>query len=184
MEGLHRTREELDAALVAVCGSPADVGSVELIVRRPGTGEREVVTSAELDVDEGLVGDNWLPRGSGSRPDGSANPETQLTLMNVHAAQAVAATRERWPLAGDQLYVDLDLSVENLPPGTRLALGEAVIEVTHEPHTGCAKFTERFGSDAIRWVNQSPGRELRLRGVNARIVSGGSVRVGATIAKL
>ena len=184
MEEFHRTREELDAALDAVGASPAEVGRVELIVRRPDTGEREVVTAAELDVDEGLVGDNWRRRGSGSRPDGSANPDAQLTLMNAHAAQAVAATRERWPLAGDQLYVDLDLSVDNLPPGTQLALGDAVIEVTHEPHTGCAKFSERFGSDAIRWVNQSPGRELRLRGVNTRIVSGGVVRVGDAISRL
>jgi MOSC domain-containing protein YiiM len=180
MEEFHRTRDELDAALVDVGGSPAEVGRVELIVRRPETGEREVVTSAELDVEDGLVGDNWCRRGTG----GSPNLDAQLTLMNVHAVQAVAATRERWPLAGDQLYVDLDLSVENLPPGTQLALGEAVIEVTHEPHTGCAKFTERFGGDAIRWVNQSPGRELRLRGVNTRIVSGGVVRTGDAISRL
>ena len=104
--------------------------------------------------------------------------------MNVHAVDAVATTRERWPLAGDQVYVDLDLSVENLPPGTRLSLGEAVLEVTHEPHTGCAKFSERFGSEAIRWVNKSPGRELRLRGLNARIVEGGTVRVGDAICRL
>lgn len=180
---MHPTSGELDAALAAVSGSPSDQGRVELIVRRPDVGEREVVESAELDLDEGLIGDSWRARGS-SRPDGSANRDAQLTLMNVHAAQAVATTRERWPLAGDQVYVDLDLSVDNLPPGSRLSLGEAVIEITHEPHTGCAKFSERFGSDAIRWVNKSPGRELRLRGVNARIVEGGTIRVGDTISRL
>ena len=180
----HPTREALEAALEAVRRSPATEGRVELIVRRPDVGEREVVVSAELDLEEGLGGDSWRRRGSSSRPDGSANPDAQLTLMNVHAVDAVATTRERWPLAGDQVYVDLDLSVENLPPGTRLSLGEAVLEVTHEPHTGCAKFSERFGSEAIRWVNKSPGRELRLRGLNARIVEGGTVRVGDAICRL
>lgn len=182
--GPYPTREELETALAVVRRSPSTGGRVELIVRRPEVGEREVVDAAALDLDEGLVGDGWRARGSSSRPDGSANPDAQLTLMNVHAVNAVATTRERWPLAGDQLYVDLDLSVENLPPGSRLSLGDAVIEVTHEPHTGCAKFSERFGSDAIRWVNKSPGRELRLRGLNARIVEGGTVRVGDTITRL
>ena len=179
MEDFHPTQDELEEALAVVGASPADEGRVEMIVRRPDTDTREVVDSAELDVDDGLVGDNWSSRGGGA-----PNLDAQLTLMNVHAAQAVAATRERWPLAGDQLYVDLDLSVENLPPGTQLAVGDAVIEVTPEPHTGCAKFSARFGSEAIRWVNKSPGRELRLRGVNARIVSGGIVRAGDTITRL
>lgn len=183
MEAHHQTREALDAALPAVTASPSDDGTVELIVRRPAVGEREIVEAAGLSLEDGLVGDNWRPRGSSSRPDGGPNPDAQLTLMNVHAAQAVASTRERWPLNGDQLYVDLDLSVENLPAGTRLAVGDAVIEVTQEPHTGCAKFRERFGGDALRWVNQSPGRELRLRGANALVVVAGSVRVGDAIRK-
>jgi hypothetical protein len=117
-------------------------------------------------------------------PDGSANPEAQLTLMNARAATAITGTRERWQLAGDQFYVDLDLSIENLPAGTKLALGDAVIEVTAEPHTGCAKFSARFGTEALKFVNKSPGRELRARGVNARIVTPGSVRTGDAISKL
>ena len=88
--------------------------------------------------------------------DGSANPDAQLTLMNARVVALVAGERERWPLAGDQLYVDLDLSADNLPPGTRLAVGSAVIEVTPEPHTGCAKFSARFGSEALRFVNSPP----------------------------
>ena len=104
--------------------------------------------------------------------------------MSARAVEAVAGDRERWPLAGDQLYVDLDLSVDNLPAGTRLAVGEAVLEMTAEPHTGCGKFSARFGSEAIKFVNKSPGRELRLRGVNARVVTPGTVRVGDAVAKL
>ena len=176
MTTIHPTRETLDAALEAVRSSPSIEGRVELIVRRPEVGEREVVEAAVLDLDEGLIGDGWSRRGS-------ANPDAQLTLMNVHAVHAVATTRDRWPLAGDQIYVDLDLSVENLPPGTRLSIADAMIEVTHEPHTGCSKFSERFGSDAIRLVNKSPGRELRLRGLNARIVEGGTIRVGDTVTR-
>ena len=140
-------------------------------------------TEGTLDLDEGLVGDAWLARGS-SRPDGSANPDAQLTLMNARAAEVITGSRDRWPLAGDQLYVDLDLSIDNLPPGTRLAVGDAVVEVTPEPHTGCAKFSARFGTEALKFVNKSPGRELRLRGVNARVVTPGSIRAGDTITRL
>jgi hypothetical protein len=137
-----------------------------------------------LDLELGLVGDVWLARGSRSRPDGAANPLAQLTLMNARTAELVTGSRERWPLAGDQLYVDLDLSIENLPAGTRLAVGEAVVEITEEPHTGCAKFSARFGSDALKFVNKPPGRELRLRGVNARVVTPGAVRAGDAISKI
>ena len=104
--------------------------------------------------------------------------------MSSRAAALVAGDRERWPLAGDQLYVDLDLSDENLPPGTRLALGSAVLEVTDEPHTGCKKFTARFGLDAMVFVNSPVGRALNLRGINARVVESGTVRVGDAVTKL
>ena len=130
------------------------------------------------------MGDVWHSRGSSRSPDGSANLDAQLTLMNVRAATVIAGSSERVPLAGDQLFVDLDLSIDNLPIGTRLAVGEAVIEVTPEPHTGCAKFSARFGTEALKFVNKSPGRELRLRGVNTRVVTPGAVRVGDTISKL
>jgi hypothetical protein len=180
----HRTQDELVAALDAIRSAPAAQGTVELIVRRPAVDEREVLEEGHLDLEVGLVGDSWLPRGSGSRPDGAANPDAQLTLMSSRAAAAVAGARERWPLAGDQLYVDLDLSFENLPAGTRLALGDAVVEVTAEPHTGCAKFSARFGSEALKFVNKPPGRDLRLRGVNARVVTPGAVRVGDAVTKL
>jgi hypothetical protein len=182
------SREEeaarFEAELGTIREAPAAGGTVELIVRRPAVGEREAVDEAELDLAEGLVGDNWLARGSRAMPDGSANPKAQLTVMNARVAAVVAGQREQWPAAGDQLYVDFDLSKVNVPPGTRLAVGAAVIEVTDEPHTGCAKFSARFGSAALRFINSPAGRELNLRGINARVVEPGRVRSGDAIAKL
>jgi len=180
----HRTADELTAALDEIRRSPAAAGTVELIVRRPAEDEREVLDECALDLTEGLVGDGWLARGSRSRPDGSANPDAQLTLMNARAADVITGGRDLWPLAGDQLYVDLDLSIDNLPAGTRLAVGDAVVEVTAEPHTGCAKFSARFGTESLKFVNKSPGRELRLRGVNARVVTPGAVRAGDPITRI
>jgi RimJ/RimL family protein N-acetyltransferase len=169
---------ELAAGLEHVRRSPRDGGAIELVVRRPREGEREVVDAADLDPLEGLVGDDWKQRGSRKTTDGSAHPAMQLTLMNARTAALVAGHRERWPLAGDQLYLDLDLSQANLPAGARLALGDALIEVTAEPHLGCRKFAERFGASAVEFVNSDVGRALRLRGANARIVRGGRIRTG------
>jgi hypothetical protein len=180
----HRTADELAAALDEIRLSPAANGTVELIVRRPAEDQREVLEECTLDLEVGLVGDAWHARGSSRTPDGSANPDAQLTLMNARAAEVITGSRDRWPLAGDQLYVDLDLSIDNLPAGSRLAVGDAVVEVTPEPHTGCAKFSGRFGTEALKFVNKSPGRELRLRGVNARVVTPGTVHPGDTISKL
>jgi MOSC domain-containing protein YiiM len=154
-------------------------GVVELIVRRPAVGEREVLEEAELDLEQGLVGDRWW---SGAHVDGKPlDTKAQLTLMNARVLERLEPDRSRWPLAGDQLYVDLDLAEEGLPAGTRLEVGSAVIEVSAAPHTGCAKFTARFGSDATRFVNSKDGRRQRLRGMNARVITRGTVRVGDTI---
>ena len=181
----HPTAEELEAGLDEIRSAPTDEGVVELLVRRPAENVREVLQRGMLDLDEGLVGDNWRARGSRRMPDRSANPDAQLTLMAARVVDLVAAgDRERWALAGDQLYVDLDLSEANLPPGTRLALGTAVIEVTAEPHTGCAKFVARFGKDAHRFVNTKQHRHLRLRGLNAKVVEPGTVATGDAIRKL
>jgi hypothetical protein len=180
----HRTADELEAGLARVRGSPKDVGEVRLIVRRPEIGQREVVVEAALDPRQGLVGDVWIRKPSKRSADGGPHPEMQLTLMNARAAELVSGGVERWPLAGDQLYVDLDLGAANLPAGTRLAVGSAVVEVTAVPHTGCAKFRERYGSDALRWVNSKAGRELNLRGVNAVVVRAGTVRTGDVARKL
>lgn len=180
----HLTSGDLARGLDHVRASPTDHGTLELLVRRPGPGEREVVTTAELDVDLGLVGDSWHWRGSRRTADGSAHPEMQLNVMNVRCAALVAGVPERRALAGDQLYVDLDLSPQNLPPGTLLAIGSALIEVTAIPHTGCAKFVAHFGPDAMRFVNDRVGRSLRLRGLNARVVRAGTVRTGDRVSKV
>jgi MOSC domain-containing protein YiiM len=174
----------LEQCLDHIRGAPADGGTVELIARRPAEDEREVLTEARLDTNEGLEGDTWNVRGSSRTPDGSPNPDSQLTLMNARAAAAIAGERKRWALAGDQLYVDLDLSLTNLPPGSRVQIGSAVIEFSETPHTGCAKFSARFGVDALKFVNSPVGRELRLRGANCRVVIAGTVRPGDAIRKL
>ena len=179
---LHLTPAELEAGLPMIRRAPKDEGTIELIVRRPSVEEREVVEEAQLDLELGLVGDNWSTRGrSGGRP---ANTKAQVTVMNVRATALVARDRDRWPLAGDQLYVDFDLSDENLPPGTRFAVGSAVLEVTDDPHTGCKKFSSRFGLDALVFVNSPEGRALNLRGINTRVVQAGAVRVGDAVRKL
>jgi MOSC domain-containing protein YiiM len=180
----HLTTDTLLDGLDDVRSSPADGGTVELIVRRPATDEREVLDEGVLDLVEGLVGDTWRGRSSTKTDDGSAHPDMQITMMNARAAALVAGDAERGALAGDQLYVDLDLSAENLPPGTRLALGSAVIEITAMPHTGCAKFGRRFGRDALHFVNSPVGRALNLRGVNAKVVRAGTVKVGDSIRKI
>jgi MOSC domain-containing protein YiiM len=179
------TTDELEAGFGEILRSPAAEGTVELIVRRPAEDERETLEEAELDLEVGLVGDTWHARGSSRTSDGSANPDAQLTVMNARVADLVAARdQERWALAGDQLYVDFDLTEANVPAGTRLILGTAVIEVTDEPHTGCAKFSARFGQAALRFVNTKTHRHLHLRGINARVVQPGTVRRGDTIRKL
>ena len=185
MDGVrHLTMEELEAGLEEICRSPKGEGVLELIVRRPQVGEREVLAEAELDPVEGLLGDCWRTRGSSRTSDGSSHPEMQLNIMNSRVIALVAQERERWPLAGDQLFLDIDLSDENLPAGTRLALGSAVIEITAQPHTGCKKFVARFGQDAMKFVNSPVGRRLHLRGVNARVVQPGVIRVGQVARKI
>jgi hypothetical protein len=180
----HLTRRELDASLDTIRESPADGGVLELIVRRPNVGEREVLQKGELDPALGLVGDGWSRRGSRRSADGGPHPEMQLNIINARVVALVARERERWPLAGDQLFVDLDLSASNLPPGSRLQIGTAVIEVTAEPHTGCGKFAERFGADAAQFVNADEHRDLRLRGINAKVVQRGTIRVGDRLMKI
>jgi MOSC domain-containing protein YiiM len=179
----HVAAPALAAGLGAVRQSPTEVGRVELIARRPAEAVRELLQEATLDLTHGVVGDTWSTRASRQTEDGSPHPDRQLTLMNARVAALVAQQPDRWALAGDQLYVDFDLSEANLAPGTRLSVGTAAIEITAEPHTGCRKFNERFGPAALRFVNSPEGRALRLRGVNAKVVEAGRVRVGDTVRK-
>lgn len=175
---------DLESALEQSDPSPRDQGTLEMIVRRPDFSKREVLTEALLDETGGLFGDNWYTRGSRHTEDGKAHPDMQITLMNSRILGIIAPDRAHWQLAGDQLIVDLDLSEENLPPGTRLQIGSALLEVSKIPHTGCKKFTERYGSDATRFVNSKVGRRDRRRGINARIIQSGTVRQGDTIKRL
>lgn len=180
----HLTRDELEAGLPDIQAAPEEEGVLHLIVRRPRVDEREVLTEAELDLVEGLVGDSWRLRSSSRTSDGSAHPDMQLNIMSSRVIALVAQSPDRWALAGDQLFIDLDLSAANLPPGTRLELGTAVIEITEQPHTGCKKFVERFGLEAMKFVNSPLGRQLHLRGVCARVIQPGTIRVGDTVRKL
>jgi MOSC domain-containing protein YiiM len=182
-DGKHLTLSELEAGLDTIRKAPSAEGALIMIVRRPATDKREVVESAELDPIDGLVGDNWKARGNKSTPDRSAHPDMQLTVINARLIGHIAQTKDRWSLAGDQLVVDMDISTENMPAGTRLAIGSAMIEVTAEPHTGCAKFAARFGRDALIWVNSALGKQLRLRGLNARVIQAGNIKVGDMVGK-
>lgn len=176
--------EELEAALDHLRKAPKDEGVVQLIVRRPQVDEREVMHEAELDPVGGLIGDSWIVRKSSRTPDGSPHPEMQINIMNARVTALVAQERERWPLAGDQLYIDMDLSKENLPGGSRIAIGSAVLEVSPLPHTGCHKFVSRFGLDAMKFVNSEVGKQLCLRGINAKVVQGGVVKIGHKVTKI
>ena len=180
----HLTTSELEAGLDEIARSPGDAGRLECIVRRPRVGEREILERAELDRADGLVGDTWKDRGSRRSADGGPHPDMQLNIMNTRVIALVAQERDRWPLAGDQLFIDLDLGAANLPPGTQLALGSAVIEVTAQPHTGCGKFVERFGLDAMQFVNGPEHKPLNLRGINAKVVRPGAIRVGDVARKM
>lgn len=172
----HLDLTTLEAGLDEIRRSPGDDGKVELLVRRPAENEREALAEAQLDTAAGLVGDYWW------RED--RDPARQITLMNARVVALLAQTPDRWALAGDQIYVDLDLSDENLPPGSRLQVGSAIVEVTGEQHRGCKKFGTRFGIDALRFVNSKLGYALNLRGINARVVSAGVVRTGDVVRKM
>jgi hypothetical protein len=183
-EAKHLSLAELEVGLEAIRQAPKDGGKLELIVRRPEIERRETLAEGVLDPAEGLVGDNWKTRGSSRTADGAAHPDMQLNVMNARVIALLAQEKERWQLAGDQLFIDLDLSAENLPPGTRLAIGSAVIEVTEQPHTGCAKFMSRYGKDAVKFVNSAETKSLRLRGLNAKVVQAGVIRVGDGVRKI
>jgi hypothetical protein len=177
----HLTTEQLEAGLDEIRRSPVGAGTLEMIVRRPAIDEREVLETGELDTRVGLVGDTWQDRPSRRMEFRAPHPEMQLNVINARAIALIAGERDRWSLAGDQLVVDLHLGTEELPPGTRLQIGDAVIEITEIPHTGCDKFTARFGRDAMRFVNSPVGRRLNLRGINAKVVVSGTIRLGDRI---
>ena len=179
----HKSMEQLQAGLENILQAPKDGGTLELIVCRPSEDERKTLEEGQLDLYEGLVGDTWRARGSDSMPDGSAHPNQQVSIMNTRVISLLAGDKERWPLAGDQLYVDMDLSGQNLPPGTILSIGGAILKVTEQPHTGCTKFMARFGKDALRFASSPIGRELNMRGIYARVIRAGRIRPGDRVEK-
>ena len=178
------TMTELEDGMEYIRQAPKNQGLLKMIVRRPTVDEREILEECELDLEQGLAGDSWKDRGSSHTPDGSANINAQLTIMNARVIALLAQDASRWPLAGDQLYVDMDLGEDNIPPGTRLALGSAMIEVSAQPHTGCKKFSARFGVDAIKFVNSPEGKQLHLRGINTRVIRPGTIHVGDVLKKI
>jgi hypothetical protein len=183
LEIRHLTREELEAGVGEIRRAPKDRGVLQMIVRRPNVDARELLDEAQLSVEEGVVGDTWRMRSSSRMPDGGPHPGMQLNIIGTRAIGLIAQDRSRWALAGDQLFVDLDLTGENLPAWTKLQIGSAIIEVTDQPHTGCHKFVSRFGVEAMKFVNSPLGRRLNLRGINARVVQAGTIRVGDVVKK-
>ena len=175
---------QLEAGLDHIRQAPKDRGTLKMIVQRPREDERNVIDEGELSPSEGLVGDSWKARGSRHTPDGLAHLYAQITVMNARCIALLAQIEERWALAGDQLYVDFDLSDENIPPGTRLAVGSSILEVSAEPHSGCKKFSSRFGVEAMKFVNSPEGKRLHLRGINAKVIQPGTIRVGDAVSKL
>jgi hypothetical protein len=177
MSEVHLSAEQLERGVDQILASPTDNGVLKLIVRRPDVDERQTPQHARLDVEVGLVGDSWSTRAK-------VVPDMQLNIMNTRVVDLVARSEDRWPLAGDQLFVDMDLSGDNLPPGTQLALGDAIVEVTETPHTGCKKFAARFGVDAMLFVNSGRGKTLNFRGICAKVVQSGDISVGDIVRKL
>lgn len=177
---MHLDQATLEQELERILQTPSD-GRIKALFLRTEVGRRARVESVELNAEVGVVGDNWSSRPGARLPDGSARVETQVTLMNSRILALLAGSEDRWELAGDQVIVDLIFDVNDLPPGTRLQAGTALLEITEPPHTGCSKFAERYGADARKFVNTPRGRELNLRGVNARVIEPGTARVGDTI---
>jgi len=180
-----RTTAELTERFDVLEAAPIEVGTLTLVVRRPAAAERELLDEGVIDEADGLVGDNWLSRATSRAVAAGRHLDAQLTVMSSRMAGLIAEDPAEQALAGDQLYVDLDLSRDNLPAGARLAIGDtAVIEVTAKPHNGCKKFLKHFGEDVVHFVNSEIGKAMRLRGLNARVVTGGVVRPGDVVRKV
>jgi MOSC domain-containing protein YiiM len=177
------SKDRLEQKFLSLSHSPKDFGTIELIVSRPSIGERQILKTAQITKEEGLIGDNWKERNY----KGGPNLQMQITLMNSKVIEAIAGDSANWPPAGDQLFVDLDLSVDNLPVGQNLSIGSesnVILEISKIPHTGCSKFSSRYGRDAALFINASERKYLRLRGLNAKVIKSGIISVNDIIKKI
>jgi len=172
----HRSTTELETGLRALSQAPKDAGRLALLVRRDAEHCRETPARVHLSREDGMPGDAWGRHAT-------RNPESQLAVMRRDVAELIA-NGQPLTLFGDNLFVDLDISKANLPAGTRLRVGEAVVEVTPMSHDGCSKFHRRFGPDALHFVNAKPTRDQNLRGIYWRVIESGEVSVGSPIVVL
>ncbi len=178
---LQALKAGLDAMLAA---APKDNGTLDLIVMRPDHDLRVLPQSFEVRGDDGLPGDHWK-RGTGyALEDGTGDPDAQICMMMSGCIRAIAGDKANWPPAGDNFFIDMDLTPANMPPGTRFAIGSAEFVVTGIPHNGCQSFIDRYGRDACLFVNTGEGKAHRLRGIYARVTRDGTVSVGDTVRKL
>jgi len=175
---------QLNLGLDHIQNSPNDDGVLEMIVIRPGENERVVLDKSLVSSKLGVHGDNWAIKCWKTLPDGSPHPEVQIAITNSRSIGLLAQDKARWSLAGDNLYVDFNLSDENLRAGQRLAIGTAILEITTHAHNGCKKFNARFGADAVKFVNSPIGKKLHLRGIYAKVVQDGVIQVGDRIRKV
>ena len=180
----HLSLAELQAGLPVILDAPKDGGVLQAIVTRPAHGERRDLDSSLVSLEHGVHGDHWAQGCWKMTADGRPDPDVQVCLMNARCIQHIAGGRENWPPAGDNLFIDMDLTPDNVPPGQRLAIGSAIIEITDTPHNGCASFIARYGRDACVFVNTGEGKRLRLRGIYARVVQDGRITAGDTVNKI
>ncbi len=181
---MHPTLEQLELSLETIAASPSKQGTVELIISRPETGKRVVHTIGNFSKTGGLEGDNWANDCWKTLPDGKSDPIVQIAITNTRLLAAICPDKSRWPLAGDQIYTELNLSKTNLPVGTRLSAGTVILEITQEPHLGCSQYAEHFGKDSLKFTLTPRGRELNLRGIYAKVIKSGSINTGDRISKI
>jgi len=173
------TTDEINSNLSFILSSPKDVGKIESIIVRRRKNERELRKEVFLSPEKGVEGDRWYDLSKG-KPD----PRRQLTIINSRLIKLLAQSVERMQLAGDNLIIDLDISDANLPVGQRLTIGKVMVEITDVPHTGCSRFAERYGNDAVEFINAPERSSLRLRGVYAKFLNSGLIHVGDIIKKI
>ncbi len=180
-----QTLDQLTAKLPGLLeAAPKVNGKLDMIIMRPEHGARVPLGTVEVTAKGGVAGDHWAKGCWSSLPDGSPNPDVQICMMMSGCIEAIAGEKANWPAAGDNFFLDMDLTPANMPPGTCFAIGSAEFVVTDEPHNGCQSFIDRYGRDACLFVNTGPGKELRLRGIYARVTRDGSVSVGDSVRKL